>query len=98
MLCDALQEAKIVEIYFNKTSIQLLKKQKKHGKSRTNKRRFIESGTGNNQRNNREDIIRRMEEEVSKGDGDSGLEDGLLRRRKMLRDALQNKEIRILLN
>jgi hypothetical protein len=28
MLCDALQEAKIVEIYFNKTSIQLLKNKK----------------------------------------------------------------------
>jgi hypothetical protein len=43
---------------------------------------------------NREDILRRMEEEVGKADGDTGLEDGLLGRRQMLRDAIQNAKIR----
>ena len=36
-----------------------------------------------------------MEEKEGKDDGDTGVEDGLLRRRQMLRDALQNEEIRV---
>jgi len=56
--------------------------------------RFITASPSEFTPYNREDIIRRMEEKVGKNDGDTGLEKGLLRRRQMLRDAIQNAKIR----
>ena len=40
MLRDAIKEAKIVEIYFNKTSIQLLKKEKKTWKIKNKQKKI----------------------------------------------------------